>query len=103
MIHPANETNKMIFLHGWVPALLALIVLASSVAADLIWPGDHWMMRSGAVVTVLGAYVAYRDAKRTFKEVNGDVYINTMLPYRLISVFLVVIGTFVWGYGDLIL
>jgi hypothetical protein len=57
--HPAEETNREVFIHGWVPAIVACVVLAASAAADIVKPGMHWAQRAGALVTVLGAYVAF--------------------------------------------
>ncbi|MEX0803202.1 MAG: hypothetical protein WD688_07790 [Candidatus Binatia bacterium] len=103
MSHPVDETKREVFLHGWLPALAAIVVVAVSIVIDLTWPGVHWTQRGGAVVTILGAYVAYRDAKRSFKYINGSMFMNFELPYRPIAVALVVAGTLIWGYGDLVL
>lgn len=103
MAHPADETRRSIFLHGWLSALLAATVLVVSIVADLLKPGMHWTQRAGSIITVLGAYVAYVDAKRSFKFINGHFYLNFELPYRVIAIVLVVIGTVTWGYGDLLL
>lgn len=103
MAHPADESKRDVLLHGWLPAFLAVAVVAISLVADVASPGVHWFQRAGAIVTVLGAYVAYRDAKRSFKYIGGSMYMNFELPYRPIAVGLVVVGTLVWGYGDLAL
>ena len=103
MSHPADETKKSLFIHGVLPAIVAALVLVASVTADLISPGEHWFQRAGSVTTVLGAYVAYIDASRSFKFIDGSFYINHELPYRIVSVTLVVLGTLIWGYGDLLL
>lgn len=98
--HPAEETTSSILLHAWLPAIAASIVFAISVIADLASPARHWAQRAGAVITVLGAYV---DAKKSFKFIDGKMFMNFALPYRTIAVVLVVFGTLVWGYGDLLL
>lgn len=103
MSHPADETKREIFVHGWVPCIVAGLVLAVSVFFDFQFPGTHWAQRSGSIITVLGAYVAYRDAKRSIKIIGDDLLMNPHLLYRPISAALVVIGTIVWGYGDRVL
>jgi hypothetical protein len=103
MSHPADEAKRDVLLHGWLPALISAAVLLLSVVADVALPGKHWFQRAGSVVTVLGAYVAYRDAKQSFKYIGGSMYMNFELPYRKIAVVLVVVGTVVWGYGDFLL
>ena len=54
-------------------------------------------------MTELGGYVAYVDAKRSVKLIDGSLYMNFELFYRLTAVLLVAVGTLVWGYGDLLL
>jgi len=83
--------------------MLAVLVLLLSVLADVVRPGMHWTQRAGSIVTVLGGYVAYVDAKRSVKLIDGSLYMNFELPYRLTAVLLVAVGTLVWGYGDLLL
>lgn len=103
MAHIADEPRRSMILHGVLPAALAVFVLVASIAMEVSSPGEHWMQRAGSVVTVLGAYVAYIDAKRSVKVFGNDLYLNFELPYRLISIGLVIVGTLVWGYGDLLL
>lgn len=101
--HPADETRWSIFLHGGIPAIIAVVVVLISAFADVSHPGNHWTQRAGAVTTVLGAYVAYVDTVRANKFIDGCLYMNHKLPYKWISVLLVVAGTSIWGYGDLVL
>jgi hypothetical protein len=103
MSHAADESKNEIFVHGWLPCIGAGIVLAISIVVDLKSPGMHWAQRSGSVITVLGAYVAYRDAKRSIKIIGHDLFMNPHLLYRPISMALVAIGTVVWGYADWVL
>lgn len=103
--HPANESGRDILIHGWLPIVVALLALAISVRADLSATKfhGHWTQRAGSIITVLGAYVAYRDAKQSVKFIEQDLYMNFKLPYRFISVAMVVGGTVIWGYADLLL
>jgi hypothetical protein len=103
MSHPADEPRREVFVHGWLPTIVAVLVMIVSIAADISHAGVHWTQRAGAVATVLGAYVAYRDAKRSFKHINGQMFTNFELLYRPISLALVGVGALVWGYGDLVL
>jgi len=103
MAHPADETTRSILLHGVVPALSAIAALAVSILADLVCPGTHWTQRAGSIVTILGAYVAFVGTRRSFKVIDGSLYMNFALPYALISIALIVVGTLIWGYADIFL
>lgn len=105
MPHPPDETRIDMLLHGWLPVVAALMVLAVSVAVDLTATQvhGHWTQRAGSIVTVLGAYVAYRHAKQSMQFVDNNFYINPELPFGPISVAMVVAGTLIWGYADLLL
>lgn len=98
--HPADETKRDILVHGIAPALIAIVLMTISTFVDTVDPGEHWLQRSGSIVTILGAYVAYVNATRSIKYIQGGLYLDNELPYRWISVLLVVVGTVVWGYGD---
>ena len=104
-----EETPLDVLLHGWVPAALAALSLCVSLAADWRHPGAHWTMRAGSIVTLLGAYVGFRDAKvrvvivKTrdgLPERRGIRISNDGLPYGGISLVLLIVGCLVWGYGD---
>jgi hypothetical protein len=103
MTHPADETNKEQFINGYIPAIGSLIILVVSILLDINLPGFHWTQRSGSIIIILGAYVAYIDVKRSMKFLNGHMYIHNELPYKIIAVTLIVIGTLVSGYADLLL
>jgi hypothetical protein len=100
--HPARESKRAIFLHGYLPAITAGLIFAASVLLDLKFPGNHWAQRSGSIVTALGGYVAYYGVKPAFKWVDeGDFFMNFYLPYPKIAAAMVTSGTLVWGYLDL--
>lgn len=109
--HPAYEPPRQIFLHGILPALVAVALVMLSVILDLCamsgwFAGRHWTQRSGSVMAVLGVYVALIDARRSSKVIpltadGVSLYINPFLPYKAISIALAAIGTVVWGYADL--
>ena len=61
----------------------------------------HWLQRSGSVVTVIGGYVAYIDARQSVKFIDDNMYLNSHLPYKAVAIVLVFLGTLVWGYADL--
>lgn len=97
-----DETNSSLK-HCVLLAILAVVIVAVSVWADLVSPGDHWSQRAGSIVTIFGAYVTYVDSTRSMKLIDRTLYIETRLPYKIMSVVLIVVGTLLWGYGDLCL
>jgi len=105
MTHHGNESLKAILLHGWFPVVVATIVLAISVTVDLCSPGMHWTQRAGSAVIVLGAYVAYVGVKRGIKYDGalGSISIRIEPKYNAIAAVLVIVGTLLAGYGDLLL
>ena len=103
MPHPADEPRRLIILHGWLPAFASSLVLGVSVLADLQHPGLHRAQRSGSIITVLGAYVAFVGARRSLKFIDDSLYMNIELPYAVISIALAIVGTLTWGHADLVL
>jgi hypothetical protein len=104
--HPADEPKRTIFLFGWVPVITAIVLLGASIFGDLTHPGTHWTQRAGSIVTVLGVFVAFVDAKRSakvFPLADGGVsdFVDHNLPYKKIAIGLTVVGTVTWGYADL--
>jgi hypothetical protein len=104
-LHPAHEPRRAIFRYGYVPAIVAGFVLALSVAADFMRPGQHWTQRAGSIVTVLGVFVAFVDARRSVKfiQLKGGYqrFENPELPYKNIAIALAIVGTVIWGYADI--
>jgi hypothetical protein len=77
--HPANESKRAIFLHGYLPAIIAALIFAASVLLDLRSPGRHWAQRSGSIVTALGGYVAYYGVKPATMNVASTDTICTAI------------------------
>jgi hypothetical protein len=96
-----------------MPLLIAPILLCAAVAMDVsqvkcgLKEPCNWIMRCGALTTVLGGYVAFRAAK-TLLAVVGEKEnrmmrgFNSDLPYSWISAVLLVCGAIIWGFGDLL-
>lgn len=87
-----------------VPIMLAFFKPSSE-------PSDTWFSRCGAVMTVLGIFsqitasdLAEMIRGGTFSE-SHSMYRRYRIPQRVIfilAVALVVAGTVIWGYGDLL-
>jgi len=89
----------------------AFVVLVSAGAS--YWSGDGtWFSRSGSLLILCGALVQYRYAMRRFgaattlptKECLGGsraTWLRRMCGQ--VSFWSVLMGTLVWGYGDLVI
>jgi hypothetical protein len=100
--HPANETRLSVVLNVGVPALVAVGVLIASVVADLGGYPGSWTQRSGNILIVVGAYVGYHEATKALQVFDDGIYLNTKIWYKVLAIALVLIGTVVSGYGDMI-
>lgn len=101
--HPADETKLSIVLNVVVPALIAVSILAASIIADLKGGAGAWTQRSGNTLIVVGAYIGYHEAKKALQFIDDDIYFNPELWYKVLAIALVLVGTIVSGYGDLII
>jgi len=102
-IHPADETRSQLFLHGYLPLVLAVLVAAVSLYAELNGSNHDLFQRSGSLIVIIGAYTAFIDLYRSHKFIDGHAYFNSELVYRKIAIGLGLSGTIIWGYGDLLL
>ncbi len=101
--HPADEKRSTVFLHLWLPVIFSFLVLAVSLVLDVLRVrGYWWLPRAGAIITVVGAYVAYHESRASIRTIGNNLFINMELPYKIASLLLVIIGTALWGYGDLL-
>jgi len=101
--HPADEKFIDIIIHLWIPGILAIIILTVSLLIDYHKIVGYWTQRAGSIVTVIGVYIAYYESKVYMKYIDGSLYINPVLQYKIASFIIVIIGTILWGYGDIII
>jgi len=100
---PPEESLKSKITNVWFPAIGGILIFLVSLYWDLTDTGEKtfWLQRSGAVLTVMGAYIAFHESRENTKFINGELFINNELPYKAISLIYVVVGTLLWGYGDI--
>jgi hypothetical protein len=100
--HIADESTLSATINVWLPSFIGLIILAFSVYADLNSSSTNWAQRAGNLIIVIGAYIGYHEVKQSSKYIEGDLYLNPELWYKVLAVIYVVVGTIISGYGDLI-
>lgn len=95
----------------------AYLILFSSLFFSVCLREAHWFARSGSVMVLLAVFVEYKNfivqskiysrATEGAGAINGGVGPINQPKYRQILTrlahFTVAFGTFVWGYGDLLL
>ena len=115
-----NTMIKKILTNMYLLLSIAIFVGGYSLYRDLLIGSPHCFQRSGSIITILGAVLSARkliiigikesikgefiisggDAKTDFKQIEIEARKNVNSAYLGIS--LIVIGTLVWGYGDLV-
>jgi hypothetical protein len=74
----------------------------------------YWLQRSGSITVMFAIALEYRQATFSSSERSSSVFMNgvaalqndSSLPpirqkLKKIAIYLAIIGTFIWGYGDL--
>src|SRR5258706_15749137 len=103
----AAEIRRSIILYAWIPLTIAIIVFLISIDLDRGPYGarfghQHWTMRSGSIVAMLGVFVGFVDAKLTsrFNPIDASNARRVELPFKYFAIGLALSGTFIWGYAD---
>jgi hypothetical protein len=93
---------------------LAVFWVACSFTVTLMYPEGNWFGRSGAVMVLLSLFVEFRIGKAQQSNVSSasvaaglGIPIGSDLPVTKqriarTALWFAVLGTLIWGYGDLI-
>lgn len=89
--------------------VLAIVVVAVSFFYDLSAKEHDYFQRSGAVMTVLSGYLAYRGLNKYWtkseRSFERGYWLRTSKNQTIIDIctlVIAVLGTLIWGYGDII-
>lgn len=97
-----DETKTSQFFHVVLPMLIVVILSGISLYFDLRSNEGHfWFQRSGALMGAAGIYIGFHEGNWKITERNTDLYINTNIWYQWLALFLGILGTLIWAYGDL--
>ncbi len=96
------ESTKSKIIHVGIPALFGVLIFAISLYLDLkvIEVKEFWLQRSGSILTVIGAYIAFHDSRKSLELIETSAHFFTNIMYKYISLFYLLVGTGLWGYGD---
>jgi len=99
----SSNDYKLNFWGFWFPVVLCLSIFVASVYIDfwLLIEGN-WLQRSGAIITILGAWITFYGSKFEMVMTGNTLNINTKLPFNIWSLVIVFVGTIFSGYGDLL-
>jgi hypothetical protein len=89
-----------------IPAGLALLWCLYSLCVDLRNPACSMFSRSGSILVGAGAWLGYHEARWSFVYDQGALYFNpdpSIKKYVIVSFIFAILGTIIWGYGDLLL
>ena len=102
---------RKIFSNTYLICFTAILVLGGNLYYSIVTNQAHWFQRSGSIVVLLGVLIVARPVIRLGKNYQNEDWnlpdetdegIKILLDQR--SEYIVaVIGTIVWGYGDLLL
>lgn len=89
--------------------VLSGVVPTVSLLVDLNIAKPEWFQRSGAVMVLLAGLLAYRSLTRHYRKFFNDTLrgypLRTSPNQRKVdswTLFVSVLGTLVWAYGDLV-
>ena len=86
----------------YAPVAVSIAAFAVSLTLDLSHPGKHWLGRSGAIIALCGGVSSYGGAVRIWVQ-RGELIrgVYSEVPYGKAGLVLGLVGTVLWGYGDL--
>lgn len=101
----------------WSLIGVAILVAAVSVIADYYSTDYNWFARSGSVVVLLAAFIEFKVSSHIYDDIQRIQFLQATVempvPFKakptksrrnvsFVAHILLVTGTIIWGYGDLI-
>jgi len=103
--------------YEWLILGLSVLVGLASFFGDYISECYNWFSRSGSIIVLLAVVVEYRISSHIYEDIQRADFqqsiINLSVPIKAeptkerkrvsnAAHFLLVLGTIIWGYGDLV-
>jgi hypothetical protein len=101
----------------WSLIGIAILIAIISIVSDYYSNNYNWFARSGSIVVLLAAFVEFKISSHIYDDIQRAQFMQTKIempvPFKakptkakrkvsLAAHILLVIGTVIWGYGDLI-
>jgi len=101
----------------WLVIAVAIFVVIISVIADHYTNGCNWFARSGSLVVLLAVFVEFKISPHIYDDIQRAQFLQSKvdmsIPFKakptkakkqvtLATHISLVVGTLIWGYGDLI-
>jgi len=81
--------------------VLAIAPTTVSFVVDLNLDNPDWFNRSGSIMVLFGAWLEMTQIRPDMRiGGNGVIIIKSKIDYLAFT--LIILGTIIWGYGDLI-
>ena len=97
-----DELVSSQLLHVVIPLVLILFSVVVSLYIDLSGLSKMlYFQRSGALLAGLSVYIAHHENRQRYHIKDGTLNIQTKIWYQWLALFLGVIGTLIWAYGDI--
>jgi len=108
--------NKEVKVTPWWEVMLLIVAYATPISF-YFYSGStnegHWFSRSGSLMVILGAILEYRNfgIQQYLREKRDKTYkpnpeivdkLKSRMPFDVLILASLVLGTAIWGYGDLL-
>lgn len=97
-----GESPRSQFVHVILPTIIVLIIAGSSFTVDFYnIDNEFWFQRSGALIVAVSVYIAFHENSNKIKKIGVSLKISLRIWYQWLALFLGILGTLIWAYGDL--
>ncbi|WP_022729424.1 hypothetical protein [Fodinicurvata sediminis] len=103
------------YLTEWtLTALAVLPALGSLLLSWLLSDGGTWFQRAGSLMVLFAVWLEFLETRKVAKTRHQDIEASLLvnlpltsdtpveLMFQRIAIFMAILGTIIWGYGDLL-
>jgi hypothetical protein len=98
-----DESTTARVCYMWLPMIGSATALLVHLLWDLEHPRQHQLGRAGALITFFAGVSAYGGATRIWIRAGRALIRGVReVPYGIVAAILLLVGTLLWDYGDLL-